>query len=1473
MEILKSVGSRLLGGKGRGRGRGGVAFLPDRVRSVGAWLESLEGRTLLAAVSWDGGGDGSNWTSAKNWSNDVVPDANDDVTIGALYGVKVDGGLTINGSLTLAGCLLFRSGNQSISGSGVVVMSGGYVVLGNPGPSTTLTVGSGMTITGDGDLGYTSLAGSKVVNNGTILANSSGKALVISSVISVTNNGVMGSSGTGTLLVAGAVTNAGVISGANTSTVQIASVVDNGLTGTVSMGGASGLDLDGTVIGGKISGLGKGANSFTGDGTFDGVTLSGVAVAGSGSKLHIKNGLTLSGDLTISSGAQVFFWGGNQSVLGTGTIMVDGALSLGYSSGDTFLTTGAGITLTGQGSVGPSTFDGNEVINGGTIMADVSGKTLAWNLGVTVVNNGLLTATNGATLQLMSHVKNNNVMSATGGGRLEVWEGVGNDGQIIGSGNSTVKIASYTTNTKNGIYLISDTAVLDLSGVIVGGAIDFQTKGTANLKGYGTLDGVTISGDALVVPGSVPKIRNGLNLKGNLTLTSDIVFWGGAQTISGEGVVTVGNAIFMGYGATATELTVGEGVTLNGEGFFFLETPNGNKLINNGTIQANVAGKDLSISAGIQMTNNGVIESINGARLILWDKVTNTQEIRAEDQSTVLVVSTLTNGINGTLATGGTGELYVDIYGSVVGGTIVRRTADQVHLKCPGSLDGVTISDPVTVTGSDGATIKNNLTLNSTLTLESGSPLHFWGGDQAVTGTGTIRLNDWLFLGLSGDSNKVTLGAGVTLAGHGHFDRYFGTGHELINNGTIQADVSKGTLNIYLNNGLKVTNNGVMRAIDGGTLAVNRPITNNGILEHQTGGVFTIEDIPVPTMSVAVSAAVAQTGKSVTFTAYVSPASGTPTGSVNFYHGAILLGSGTLSGGVATFSTSGLAAMSYQVTAAYSGDGTFINNRSHPTGLTVTNVIQVTLTEAISSPRTSAVGSWDVTFNELIDVSSFNWQSVTLTRNGGANLITAGTGVTIAHVSGKTYRISGLSSLTTSPGSYTLRLVTGGVKDMYGFATTGSNSRTWTTNQPTFTSISSYAAPRTTPVLQPAIRLSEVANLATFTLADIMLTRDGGANLATVGSGITVTQSPTDPTLYTINIPASVAGAVGNYSLTVTGAGVQNPTGVSYAGTRSTTWTIIAGVPSAPVLDAASEGKPGSGYTQYTTPTVKGTGSAGSTVEIYEGAVLKGSGVVATDGKYSIALSALAVGDHVLKARATDGIGSPTAYSGNSTITVETASPTIVSMSVYSTPRTVPVGSTGIRFNSVMDLTTFTAADLTLTRNGVAVSTAGITVAASGTDAKLYTIAIPSGLNTADGVYVLHVTGGGIKNLAGKVVTNNFSTTWTVLPQILNMSQYPTPRTTPVTVPGIRFSNPITLATFTWADITLRRNGGANLATSGSGIAIVQSGSDPSLYTIQIPAGLTSTAGTYVLTVAGAGITSPNGYTVSNTMSTTWVQV
>ena len=70
----------------------------------------------------------------------------------------------------------------------------------------------------------------------------------------------------------------------------------------------------------------------------------------------------------------------------------------------------------------------------------------------------------------------------------------------------------------------------------------------------------------------------------------------------------------------------------------------------------------------------------------------------------------------------------------------------------------------------------------------------------------------------------------------------------------------------------------------------------------------------------------------MTFTAtvtVVAPGAGTPTGTVTFKDGATTLGTGTLNGaGVATFTTTALAAGSHYITATFSGDGSFNGSTS-----------------------------------------------------------------------------------------------------------------------------------------------------------------------------------------------------------------------------------------------------------------------------------------------------------------------------------------------------------------------------------------------------------------------------------------------------------------------------------------------------------------------------------------------------------------
>ena len=77
------------------------------------------------------------------------------------------------------------------------------------------------------------------------------------------------------------------------------------------------------------------------------------------------------------------------------------------------------------------------------------------------------------------------------------------------------------------------------------------------------------------------------------------------------------------------------------------------------------------------------------------------------------------------------------------------------------------------------------------------------------------------------------------------------------------------------------------------------------------------------TTTLSSSQSTAMVGQSITFTGHVSATSGSPTGTVRFQDGSTTLGTGTVSGGVATFQTQTLAAGVHNVIAAYSGDSNF----------------------------------------------------------------------------------------------------------------------------------------------------------------------------------------------------------------------------------------------------------------------------------------------------------------------------------------------------------------------------------------------------------------------------------------------------------------------------------------------------------------------------------------------------------------------
>ena len=141
------------------------------------------------------------------------------------------------------------------------------------------------------------------------------------------------------------------------------------------------------------------------------------------------------------------------------------------------------------------------------------------------------------------------------------------------------------------------------------------------------------------------------------------------------------------------------------------------------------------------------------------------------------------------------------------------------------------------------------------------------------------------------------------------------------------------------------------------------------------------------TTALTSSVSQAAPGTSITFTATVTPASGTavPTGNVGFFDGGTELGTGTLNGsGVSTYATTSLALGTHSIVAAYNGDANF----------TISTSDTLTITIANNPVPVAGVSPSSLTFtNQALNTSSAA-QTITLSNTGAAPLAISGITVT-----------------------------------------------------------------------------------------------------------------------------------------------------------------------------------------------------------------------------------------------------------------------------------------------------------------------------------------------------------------------------------------------------------------------------------------------------------------------------------------------
>ena len=351
-------------------------------------------------------------------------------------------------------------------------------------------------------------------------------------------------------------------------------------------------------------------------------------------------------------------------------------------------------------------------------------------------------------------------------------------------------------------------------------------------------------------------------------------------------------------------------------------------------------------------------------------------------------------------------------------------------------------------------------------------------------------------------------------------------------------------------------------------------------------------------------------GQSVTFTATVSassPGAGTPTGTVSFLDGTTVLGTGTLSGGVATYSTSSLSVGSHSITVSYGGDGNFTGSTSSAVSQ---NVNQDSSSSSVVSSANPSVYGQSVTFTATVSANSPGAGTPTGTVSFLDGTTVLGTGTLSGGVA--TYVTSSLSV-----GSHSITVSYGGDGNFTGST---SSAVSQTVNQDgTTSSVTSSDNP------------SASGELVTFT-ATVAANAPGSG---TPTGSVTFFDGTT--TLGTVSLSAGSASystsslALGSHSITVQYLGDSNFT----TSTSSVLTQVVNSSVTGTTTSITSSANP-SLYDQRVSFTIvvrptSGTNKPTGTVTVYDGTTELGTATL-SNGSASYMTTSLSVGSHSITA-------------------------------------------------------------------------------------------------------------------------------------------------------------------------------------------------------------------------------------------------
>ncbi|MBO1011923.1 autotransporter-associated beta strand repeat-containing protein [Achromobacter sp. SD115] len=779
---------------------------------------------------------------------------NGDLTLETSAMLSATGLLSGSGNLTKAGVdELVLIGNNTYNGNlnitgGVVTTLGGSA-LGNP---TAVKLAAGTTLNLNGDTAIGSLNGGGTVNIGSLTALAVGGSNTDSMYAgTLTGNGMMRKTGTGTLELAGSSTLGDAID-VNGGTLKVSGSVNGGVavhtggtvSGSGSIGGLLSVD-DGGHLGG-VSGrtLTAGRMVFTQNANID--AALGSPTTGNTALFRSTSDLTLNGVLNITDAGgfgngvyRLFDYAGGltNNILDYGTL--PGSMLTSDLTLQTAIPHEVNLILASPNRAVQFWDGGNTVMNGA-----IEGGSGVWNatntnwtasdgngnrtwLGQFAVFQGAagtVTVDGVQTSDGMQFMTDGYQLVSGANGSLNA---VNRDG-----GNFAVRVDPNVTATigvdinGNGTLQKLDHGKLVLNGnngYVGGTLLDGGTLvvGHNNALGTGALTaaaGTTLANEAAVTL-SNDIIANGqltLATGNDLTLNGAISGSGGLNKIGADVLTLAGTNSF--HGSTVLNAGTLMLASVNPLGSGALDTAHGTQLNNSLDLslgnQINLAG-NLTLRGDKALTLNG---QINGA-------------------------GSLTKVGSGTLTLNGANAFAGGV--NLMGGNLSLGNAAGLGI---GTL---TVDAAASLDTSSALTLANNVQLNNALTLNGGSDLTLDGvisgyGRLIKNGAGTLTLNGvnsygagtWLNGGDLTLGNASALSSGVVVVNGAS---------QLNTNGSMRLTndiLVNGTLAVAGNNQLglagRLSGNGTLTKSGSGSLALSGGSTFGGTFDLLGGSLVVL---------------------------------------------------------------------------------------------------------------------------------------------------------------------------------------------------------------------------------------------------------------------------------------------------------------------------------------------------------------------------------------------------------------------------------------------------------------------------------------------------------------------------------------------------------------------------------------------------------------------------------------------------------